>query len=130
MSATKEIRHGSLGKVTNPNLDKTMVSLACDIPELTVLVRLHKAAKTPAGFRKMLALDTYRNAFPESYMVTEPMGRQVGKYRHIILLDSRGQHVLYLKGLIKALADLCVLELAEVFIADREAGLLRRLVAA
>lgn len=30
----------------------------------------------------------------------------------------------------KALADLGVLELAEVFIADRDAGLLRRLVAA
>ena len=130
MSATKEIRHGSLGKITNPNLDKTMVSIACDIPEFTVLVRLPKALKTPAGFRQMLARDTSLNAFPWSYGGAAPKGRQVGKYRHFILRDSYGQHVRYLKGLIKALADLGVLELAEVFIADREAGLLRRLVAA
>ena len=103
MSATKEVRRGSLGKVTNPNLDKTMVRLACDIPEFTVLVRLPKALKTRTGFRAMLARNAYWNTFPKSCGISRPLGRQVGKYRHIILRDSRGQHVRYLKGLIDKL---------------------------
>lgn len=111
-----------------PPVSPEMVALALEIPDPTVLVRLPKSTRlpTPHLFRWRLAKLAQELAYPGRYPINRPAGRGVGKYRHFILREDQGL-AQFLAGVVAALQTLGVLAHAEVFVTDRETGIMRRL---